>query len=143
MDAKEEEGEFAKIVYNNSYGGFSISKEALDLYNKKRRDAGLGAIEILYSRGCHSLRTDPMFISAIEELGLEKASGSCARLQIMEVPKAFKDYYQVDAYEGVEELYLDGGLILNDLLELVNVSQLSETKMRSLLTKLKSFVAFL
>lgn len=48
-------------------------------------------------------RSHPILIKVVEELGLEKASGSCAKLRIDEIPdSALYTISEYDGYESVE-----------------------------------------
>ena len=83
-----------RIVYNACYGGFGLSTEAADLYQQ------LSGIESFYD--WELSRTDPILLQVIDELGLEEASGSCARLFIRELPEGTR--YRIDEYDGLESV---------------------------------------
>jgi len=80
-----------KVVYNNCYGGFSLSKEAIDLY--KELTGKLGEI-------CDSdiSRHDPALVKVVETLK-EKANGYVADLRVKEI-KGNK--YRIEEYDGIE-----------------------------------------
>lgn len=48
-------------------------------------------------------RTDPLLIQAIEEIGEKESSGSCASLEIIEIPDDVK--WQIDEYDGIESIH--------------------------------------
>ncbi len=48
------------------------------------------------------IRTDPDLIAVIEELGADKASGSCARLRIIEIPDGRA--FEITEYDGQERV---------------------------------------
>lgn len=113
-----------KIVYNACYGGFSLSKEAEELYFKK---SGLTVypmtdkwctywfmeepngrtldqmfkdkVKDIYTR--YLDRHDPVLVKVVEELGSKKASGDCAKLQIHETEASS---YKIDEYDGFESV---------------------------------------
>lgn len=90
-----------KVVINTCYGGFSLSKEAFELYCQK---AGVEGETSLYDR-CHGVpRDDTALVEAVEELGVEKASGVYARLKIVEIPDDVEWHiYEYDGNECVAE----------------------------------------
>jgi hypothetical protein len=66
-----------KIAINITYGGFDLSKAARDRYKELT-----GEYPILYEVA----RDDKVLIQVVEELGVEKAGDSFAKLKIVEVP---------------------------------------------------------
>lgn len=81
-----------KIVYNKCFGGFDLSKEAIELGRDLTGN----------SKWIHHYieRTDPILIRILEELGSEKASGDYASLAIEELPEG--TVYRIDEYDGRE-----------------------------------------
>ena len=102
-----------KIVINNCYGGFSISKKAaefmaekgceiakeeLEKYSKEKYWYGYG-----YSEKQHGYdRTSPYLVEAVEVLG-DEANGDCADLKVIEIPDNI-DYY-IGEYDGIETVH--------------------------------------
>lgn len=88
-----------KVVINTCYGGFSLSREAFELYCQK---AGLK--DQYYDGGRGIYRDDTALVEAVEELGVEKASGDHARLKIVEIPDDVEWHiYEYDGNECVAE----------------------------------------
>ena len=98
-----------KIVINNCYGGFSISRKAaefmaargnerarLELEQSKKRFYGYGYVE---GMGGAYERTDPDLVAAVEALR-EEAGGTCASLSVVEIPDDV-DWY-IEEYDGNE-----------------------------------------
>ena len=83
-----------RIVINKCYGGFGLSKEAIDLYKTK---VGMEEDEPLFVYDLY--RADPDLIEVVEELG-EKAEGDCAKLKIVEIPDGVK--WTIEEYDGME-----------------------------------------
>lgn len=81
-----------KIVYNACYGGFGLSEEVMDRYNKLT-----GKNISLYD---DVGRADPILIQVIEEIGLEKASYHHAKLAIRELKPG--TLYHIIEYDGWE-----------------------------------------
>lgn len=85
-----------KIVINECFGGFSLSKEAYDF---------LGLEWDGYGFNFFNDRTNPDLVRCVETLG-EKANGSHSYLVVVEVPDDVKwcitDY---DGDEQVEEVH--------------------------------------
>jgi len=107
-----------KVVYNECYGGFSLSDEAIELYlnlkglkyKKIKHQFGpnydVEGIKHFYATRDIE-RDDPVLVQVVEKLG-DKANGECAKLCIEDLPKGtlyrIKEY---DGYESIETKYND------------------------------------
>lgn len=89
-----------KILFNNCFGGFSISRQALELYYE-RKGMAKPETEDKYDDCRYCSRIDETLIQIVEELGSE-ANGSCAELAIAEVPDGA--YWYIDEYDGAENI---------------------------------------
>jgi len=85
-----------KIVYNACYGGFGLSKKAINRYWEIQ---GEPCPKNWYDFKMN--RTDPILVQVVEELG-EEASGYCARLIIEELPNG--TLYRINEYDGNESI---------------------------------------
>ena len=81
-----------KIVINDCYGGFGLSKEAYEYMGLKWDNCGS-----LY--GENISRDNPKLVECIEKLG-EKANGSGARLRVIEIPEDVN--WEIEEYDGIE-----------------------------------------
>lgn len=80
-----------KIVINASHGGFSLSHEALTLYNT------LSGKSLIY---CWDIeRDDPHLVEVVESLG-ERADGRHADLRVVDIPEGVD--WQIEEYDGKE-----------------------------------------
>ena len=77
-----------KIVINNRFGDYGLSREFLNKYGKKFE---------------HLERNDPELVSAVEEFGEAESSGFLASLRIMDIPDDCTDYY-INEYDGLENI---------------------------------------
>lgn len=84
----------AKIVYNACFGGFGLSKKAIDRYWQLK---GEPMPEGWWDKNVG--RADPVLVQVVEELGGE-ADGAFADLQIRELPAGA--LYRIDEYDGSE-----------------------------------------
>jgi hypothetical protein len=81
-----------KVVINSCFGGFGLSKEA---------------VQVLVSRGgiepgsCDGSRSDPLLVQVIEEMG-KAANGPHAKLRIVEVPDHVQ--WEIEEYDGFEHV---------------------------------------
>ncbi len=85
-----------KVVVNKCYGGFSLSKlamERLGLPIPEKSAFGMYFPEME--------RDDPRLVAVIEELG-DKANGACAKLRVIEVPDG--QPWEIDEYDGLESV---------------------------------------
>ena len=80
-----------KVVYNDCYGGFGLSKAARVYL------AGFGISEDVCEYEIK--RHDPRLVQVVERLGIA-AWGECADLQIMNIGS--EDRYNIDEYDGLE-----------------------------------------
>lgn len=103
-----------KVVYNDCYGGFGLSREAVLLARKLSGNPNWGGpciIGDVYAGGvlvaddyghCDNVaRTDEFLVKVVEILG-DKANGRYAKLKITSVPKGTK--YRIDEYDGMESV---------------------------------------
>ncbi len=85
-----------KIVINNCFGGFGLSKEAENFMEGKWIDG-------------EDIHCDPELIALIEREGADKVGASYADLRIVEIPDEATDFL-IDEYDGWESVIyvLDG-----------------------------------
>lgn len=100
-----------KLVLNKCYGGFGISKEAVEFmaadgchHAKAALDASVKHKTNMYQYGyADNLdsydRTNPHLIKAVEQLG-KKANGPHAELVVVDIPDG--EAYQIEDYDGME-----------------------------------------
>jgi hypothetical protein len=107
-----------KVVVNNCYGGYSLSKEAVQRYcelkgynliiDDSKKEIGwpyyyLDSIsDTTYFNEYDIPRDCETLVKVVDELG-EKANGECAELRIAEVPDDI-DWY-IHEYDGIESIY--------------------------------------
>ena len=103
--------EYIEVLYNECYGGFGISKEALALYNKKLLERNSTA-EI--KKDCYFFnRTDPILLEVYHEMdGGSSNQGegfnrSSSKIIIDKIQKIYKDYYVISEYDGQETVNVD------------------------------------
>ncbi|NQZ74681.1 MAG: hypothetical protein HRT61_00975 [Ekhidna sp.] len=90
-----------KVAYNCCYGGFSLSKEAVELAHKLApNDTQWLQVDPEYGFIDGIERHDPVLIEVIETLGNEKASGDLSNLKIDTVYGP----YRIDEYDGFESI---------------------------------------
>lgn len=94
-----------KIVINTCFGGFGLSRKALDMYcEEKGIDPGKWNktwefYEDFSDRDIE--RDDPILIRIVEELE-EESWGKCAELAIVDIPDGVNWY--IDEYDGNEHV---------------------------------------
>lgn len=91
-----------KIVYNNSYGGFRLSEQAVLRGREISKHAPIWEED---SAGymLNLPRTDPVLVQVVEELGAA-ANGGFANLQIHVLPRGTR--YRIDEYDGNERVMI-------------------------------------
>lgn len=104
-----------KIVYNKCYGGFGLSKKAVELYFQLK---GWGLVVVMdeygwpryyHNNGDHFYprdleRDDPILAQVVEELG-DEANGDYSELAIRELQAGTR--YRIDEYDGNESVITD------------------------------------
>ena len=92
-----------KVVINTCYGGFGLSKIALESYaHRKGIDMGTWNKTWGFFDGfsCRDIqRDDKDLIEIVEQLG-NLANGSCAELKIVEIPDGVE--WTIHEYDGSE-----------------------------------------
>lgn len=83
-----------KVVINGCFGGFSVSKEVYERMGEEWDE---------YGYKFDNDRTNPDLIAVIEEIGSIRASGSCAKLKVMDIPDNATDW-EISEYDGAEEI---------------------------------------
>lgn len=91
-----------KIVINTQHGGCYLSKPAIELYCRYKKEAD-PASEIMESAAKKYFRVpdraDPTLVRVVEEMG-SGASGSHSLLKVVEIPDGVK--WTIEDYDGVE-----------------------------------------
>jgi hypothetical protein len=90
-----------KVLMNICYGGFGFSPEFEEYFYSLHPDLQEEGNCLDYSMSFDT-RTDVRIIEAIEAFGLDKASGSYAKLHIEEFPDGLE--YSISEYDGVESI---------------------------------------
>lgn len=91
-----------KCILNKCYGGFSLSEEASNLYNKRKgKDIINPKYGFLNDYGIEP-RCDPILVQIVEELG-DRANGRFSNLGIIDIPSDTSDLY-MDEYDGIETI---------------------------------------
>lgn len=103
-----------KVVLNTCYGGFGLSKEAIELLIDKHGldiDSESGYVDNhnfrIEDENYEAYRMDERLVSVVEELGADKASGKFAELRIVDVPdEVVEDHgWHIDDYDGIESVH--------------------------------------
>lgn len=104
----------ARVIYNSDYGGFSLSKEACTALNE--------------SHGGHAIdRTSPDLLKLMDDWGSKRCSGKYAKLAVFDVPTAWENCWQIQEYDGAENVIFDEKKWLLNKLNLVK-TQVPQSK---------------
>ena len=122
QELQEPKEEMIPILINNSYGGFGLSEEAIELYNKKK--SALDPTNVKHEKyfGYTRQRIDPILIEVFHELG-DRINEKYSKIECEQIPKKYANYYHIQDYDGKEwfdieyELYVIDQIqsILNDI----------------------------
>lgn len=103
-----------KVVLNSCFGGFSLSKEAVQMLIDRFDvdvDSEYGYVDNddfgIKDGNYEAYRMDHRLISVVEDLGMDKASGSHAALRVVKVPDEVVDEHgwHVSDYDGCESVH--------------------------------------
>ena len=92
-------------MYNDQYGGFSFSSEAIEEYNR-RKVPGASPQDEEYFQTHEIDRHDPLMVQICSEMG-PKANGMYARIEIEQIPISLANYYWIEEYDGLESVQID------------------------------------
>lgn len=94
MDCCDEET--IEVLYNARHGGYGLSEKAEKMYEERS------------GRNVHSLdsRHSPLLLQIFHELGDEFNSKYCYA-KIKKIPKKLENFYEIDEYDGLEEVIID------------------------------------
>lgn len=81
------------IVINKCYGGFGLSKKALNEYKRRANITD----DSFWEHDIH--RDDELLVAIVDEMG-SAADGSYSKLRIVEIPDNVE--WQIDEYDGME-----------------------------------------
>lgn len=90
--------ELTEVVYNNCYGGFGLSDEAVERIRELKGDSNFDVYG--YYSG-YKNRTDEDLIRVVKELG-GKANSRHSNLDFHEIKKG--DVYRIEEYDGWEKV---------------------------------------
>lgn len=126
-----------KIAYDLSCSAFGLSQKGLDLYNKKRTEAGLSTVADNFDLR-EKDRHDPHLIEVIEELGAE--ANDWSHLKIKEAPRSYEKFYTVKTLQGGKERVIFKPVkLMKERLNGRNIDELTEEECRTLLKDLYQF----
>jgi hypothetical protein len=93
-----------KIVINRCYGGFGLSKVAMDYMANRGHELAIKCVREkkseYYLSSCVA-RNDLLLVEAVERLG-DEANGEFSELKIVEVPDDIS--WEIEDYDGKEHV---------------------------------------
>ena len=100
MISQETDNQEIEVLFNDCYGGWSISSKARKLY-KLRKENNVD-VDVYLSK-----RNDPILIQIYKELGDEFDAKKYSRTSITKIPKKYENYYYISEYDGLEKVEID------------------------------------
>ena len=86
-----------EILLNICYGGWNITKKAIDLYKLRSSSYNVTGNEFDY----YFNRNDPILVQIYKELGNE-FDNKYSKTKIKKILKKYENYYDIDEYDGKE-----------------------------------------
>jgi hypothetical protein len=96
-----EQTEQIKVLYNDCYGGWSLSDKAKELYKIRKLNID-NSNKLPYL----TRRSDPILIQIFDELGNE-FDGKYSRTNVDKIDKKYEYYYDIEEYDGKENVIID------------------------------------
>lgn len=118
-DIEEERVKLVEVMYNKCYGGFQVSREALQRYIELKKIMGFDMTKVEdreITRGID--RTDEIMIKIVKELGT-RANCKYSDIGIRSFPLRYKDHIEIGEYDGYENAYVN-----LDAYKLANINKL-------------------
>jgi len=103
-----------KVVLNSCYGGFGLSKAAIQMLIDKHGldiDSDYGYVDNkdfgIDDDNMDAYRMDKRLVSVVKKLGVKKASGQYASLRIVDVPDDVVDVHgwHISDYDGIDSIH--------------------------------------
>ena len=96
------------VLYNDCYGGFSMSKKAIDLYNMKMLELNPDHKNILYNQPLYSInRNDKILIDVYNQLGNDFNGERYTKIKAKYINKKYENCYNITEYDGLEGVEID------------------------------------
>lgn len=107
------------VMYNACFGGYSFSDAFCKEYKKRLGEPAAedddSDDEYMIRRRMQ--RTDPVAIQLLQEKGSDWSSNHpVSQIRVAWLPDLFREYYRIDAYDGLENVLVDYGKIYRDVL---------------------------
>ena len=93
-----------KIVYNNDYGGFNISQEAIDYIEQYCKIHNIDNPLLKYKNIQCIPRHHPALVAAVEKLG-KKANSKRLYGSDLRIFETESDKYWIENYDGMETVH--------------------------------------
>ena len=91
-----------KVVINKCYGGFCLSKKAVEYMASLGNKEAIVALTENHGYISEENRSNPDLVSAVEFLGSKSASGFCSELSVVDVPDGIN--WHIAEYDGKEHV---------------------------------------
>ena len=99
-----QDNEMIEVLYHSSYGGYSVSKQACELYNQRQC---MGTTLTEHQINYEVKRHDPVLIQIYRELGSKFSRNGNKNISIMEIDKKYTDFYTISEYDGLESVEIN------------------------------------
>jgi hypothetical protein len=117
------------VLYNTCYGGFNMSRKAVELINKKYQEIGKQPINS-YD---YVSRTDPVILQVYEQLGSDNFSGINSKIQIEYIKKRYINFIKIDEYDGMESVIIDySSSVITQIDKILNSTQTDSEKLSNI-----------
>lgn len=98
--------ETIEILYNSCYGGWGPSDKAIQLYNMEMKQIDPNFTEITSYQLYNIYRHDKILVQIYYKMG-EEFDRKYSKTKVKTILKKYKDYYDIDEYDGLEEIIIN------------------------------------
>jgi len=117
------------VILSGRNGEFQFSREAIEEYNKRKRNNDFTPLMYKKAKRDVMLRFDPVMAQVVEDLG-DRASAWNVAFIVQEIEERYKNYITIDEYDGYEELIVENATyIMDEIQKVVDSEQTDDEKL--------------
>ena len=123
------EEETVGVLYNTCYGGFNMSRQAVELINRRYQEIGKPPINS-YD---YINRSDPIILQVYEEIGSNNFSGINSKIEIEYIKRRYINFIKIDEYDGMESVIIDySSSVITQIDKILNSTQTDSEKLSNI-----------
>lgn len=130
--------EMIDVLFNDCYGGFSLSGRATKLYNDRnllnKKEDKHDSKPLEKYDFYRIKRHDPLLVQIYHELG-DGFNSSYSKVKVAKIPKKYSNYYTITDYDGLEGIQINYHKYKADMIkEILNNNMDNDEKIKQIRT---------